>query len=252
MRPTILSALRTSRGRLREPNCAAFLPTSCASASPALTTESCASSRGTAGRPRERHSSHSRIAKTTAMFIACFGILLVVGKLFGISFIGIKYILYYAIFYGFGWLVKWTEGWWKRWWIKIANVVYFICLVVFLVIIFNYDLYHTDDGLVSICIRAIAGFTGNAVILAVCRKYVEILGNAKVDVIGKYTLEIYATHMCVNNLMEMEKSFFTAAGFENFICSLILTVIFTLIIIATFKTFPLADFIFYGKTRKKA
>lgn len=55
------SALRTSRGRLREPSCAAFPPTRCASASPALMTESCAFSRELEGRPRERRSSHLRM-----------------------------------------------------------------------------------------------------------------------------------------------------------------------------------------------
>lgn len=195
-------------------------------------------------------SGRGRIAKTAAVFIVCFGGLLAAGKLFGLSFIGIKYILYYAIFYGFGWLVKWTEDIWKPWWRKIANTVYFICLIVFLGIVFNFDLYHTGDGLVSIAMRAAAGFAGNGVILAVCSEYENILGKLRLDKLGLYTLEIYATHMCVNNLMEMGNGFFTAAGFGNFVCSLILTVLFTAIIIATFKAIPAADFIFYGKRKK--
>lgn len=99
--------------------------------------------------------------------------------------------------------------------------------------------------------RAIAGFTGNAVILAVCEKYESILSRIKLDWLGMYTLEIYATHMCVNNLMEMGQGFFTAAGFGNFICSLIITVLFTTIIIATVKAIPAADLVFYGKRAKR-
>lgn len=123
----------------------------------------------------------------------------------------------------------------------------FLCLAVFLAIVFNFDLYHTGDDIVSIVMRVIAGFAGNAVLLAVCEKYVDTLVKAKLDKLGMYTLEIYATHMCVINLMEMGQGFFTAAGFGNFICSLILTVVFTIIIIATFKAIPAADFVFYGK-----
>ena len=67
-----------------------------------------------------------------------------------------------------------------------------------------------------------------------------------------YTLEIYATHMYVNNLMEMSSGFFTAAGLGNFLASLILTVLFTLIIIAVFKSIPVMNFVFYGKRQKKA
>ena len=77
------------------------------------------------------------------------------------------------------------------------------------------------------------------------------MSRIKLDKLGMYTLEIYATHMCVNNLMEMGPGFFTTAGFGNFICSLILTVLFTTVIIATFKAIPAADFIFYGKKQKK-
>lgn len=192
-----------------------------------------------------------KILKVGAIFVICFGILLFIGKLAGINFLGIKYVLYYAIFYGFGWLLKWTESWWKQWWSKVENTVVFLCLIVFLAIVFNFDLYHTGDGIVSIAIRAMAGFTGNAVLLAVCGKYESILSRIRLDWVGMYTLEIYATHMCVNNLMEMGQGFFTAVGFGNFICSLILTVVFTTIIIATFKAIPAADFILYGKKQRK-
>lgn len=153
-------------------------------------------------------------------------------------------------YYGFGWLVKWTEPWWKQWWPRVKNTVMFFCLAVFLGIVFNFDLYHTGDGIVSIAMRCIAGFAGNAVLLAVCEKYTESLGKVKLDKLGMYTLEIYATHMCVNNLMEIGQGFFTAAGFGNFICSFILTVVFTTVIIATFKAIPATDFIFYGKKQK--
>lgn len=190
-----------------------------------------------------------RIIKTVMVFVSCFGILLVAGKLFGLNFLGIKYILYYSVFYGFGWLTKWTQAWWEKIWGKLSNIVYFICLFVFLGVVFNFDLYHTDDGFISIAMRAIAGFTGNAVLLAVCTKHKKLLSMVKLDLLGMYTLEIYTTHMCVNNLMEMGKGFFTAAGFGNFICSLILTVLFTTIIIGTFKAIPATDFIFYGKRK---
>ena len=81
-------------------------------------------------------------------------------------------------------------------------------------IVFNYDLYHTGDGIISIALRAIVGFTGNAVILTVCGTYESILSRIRLNWLGLYTLEIYATHMCVNNLMEMGQSFFTAWDLE--------------------------------------
>ena len=188
-----------------------------------------------------------RIIKTGTILTICLGLLVGMGLVCGINFLGIKYILYYSIFYGFGWLVKWSESWWKHWWPKVKDITLFLCLVIFLAIVFNYDLYHTGDDLVSISLRCIAGFAGNAILLGICRKYAEVLNKLRIDKIGRLTLEIYATHVCTINLMEMEESFFTSAGFGNFICSLILTVMFTVMIIATFKTIPAADLIFYGK-----
>ena len=196
-------------------------------------------------------SNRGRIIKAGGTLIACLGMLLIIARFAGINSFGIKYILYYAIFYGFGWLVKWGEPLWKQWWLKTGNTITFFCLIVFLAIVFNFDLYQTDDRIVSIAMRAIAGFTGNAVLLVTCGRYTELLSKIKVDKIGMYTLEIYATHMCVNNLVEMEKGLFTLYGFWNFVASLIITSVFTVVIIMTFKAIPLADLVFYGKKQKK-
>ena len=195
-------------------------------------------------------STKGKAVKTLTSLISCFGTLLVIGKFFGINFLGIKFIVYYFVFYGFGWLVKWTEPWWKQCWSKIKDTAIFVCLVVFCAIVFKFDLYHADDNVLSIMIRCIAGFTGNAVLLTVCEKHEEVLNKAMLDKLGMYTLEIYASHMFVNNLTKMGQEFFTAEGFGNFVCSLILTVVLTTVIIATFTAIPAADFLFYGKRRQ--
>ena len=195
---------------------------------------------------------NGKILKTAAVLIICFSLLAGVGLALGINFLGIKYILYYAVFYGFGWLVKWTEDWWKQWWPKVSNVAVTVALIFFLAIVFNYDLYHAPDNLNGIALRCIAGFTGNLVLLWCCGRYEIQLEKTRIGWIGMYTLEIYATHMYVNNLMEKGSSFFTVGGFGNFIASLILTVLFTAIIIAVFKSIPAVDFVLYGKKLKKA
>ena len=193
-----------------------------------------------------------KILRMAVVLIICFGLPTGVGIAFDINFLGIKYILYYTVFYGFGWLLKWTEEWWKQWWPKVSSIIIAIALIVFLAIIFNYDLYHAPDNLIGIALRCIAGFNGNLVLLWCCSKYEGQLNRLNLRWIGMYTLEIYATHMYVNNLMEMNSGFFTVAGFANFVASLILTVLFTQIIIAVFKSIPAMDFVFYGKRQKKA
>ena len=190
-----------------------------------------------------------KITKTGIALAAAFGILLMAAKVFGLNFIGLKYILYYAVFYGFGWLVHKTEDWWKQWWPKVSGIVVTISLIIFLAIVYNFDLYHAQDNLIGISLRCIAGFAGNLVLLWVCSKYKDGLNRLHLGWLGRYTLEIYATHMYVNNLMEMGNGFFTAGGFGNFVASLILTELFTTIIIAVFKSIPAFDFVFYGKKK---
>lgn len=164
-----------------------------------------------------------------------------------------KYVLYYAVFYGFGWLVHRTEFWWKQWWPRVENAIAEATIIIFVAIIYNYDLYHCPDDLLSIALRCIAGLTGDFVLLWICKKYETVLAKAKLGWIGICTLEIYVTHMYVNNLMTTGNSygFFTVMGFWNFVISLVLTVTFTAIIIAVFKSIPAMNYIFYGKKSRK-
>ena len=193
-----------------------------------------------------------RIIKTGAVLVFCVGILSAVGIKIGINFLGIKFIFYYAVFYGFGWLAHWTQGLWNKWWPKVRNIVAVLSLMVFIAIIYNYDLYHCGDDLISIGLRCIAGFTGNFVLLWVCQRYEKQLDKAKLGWIGRYTLEIYATHMYVNGLMKADNGygFFTVVGFGNFFISFVLTIVFTVIIIAVFKSIPVTNFLLYGKREK--
>ena len=124
-----------------------------------------------------------------------------------------------------------------------------VALAVFIAIVYNFDLYLVADNLIGITLRCIAGFTGNLVLLWVCGWYEEKLKH--LGWLGMYTLEIYVTHVYVSNLMEMSSGFFTLSGFGNFVVSLILTVLFTTIIIGVFKSITAFEFVFFGKNIHK-
>ncbi len=195
----------------------------------------------------------NNIFKALYLIVACglfYGMLLVIVVIsHNMNIFGIKYILYYSIFYGFGYCIKWTISIWKPLWNSSKSIMVFVSIVVFLAIVYNYDLYHCGDDLTSIVLRCIAGFTGNLVLFNTIEKFRSTLIKAKIASIGKYTLEIYCTHMYVNNLFMASNGsiFWSAAGFSNFIISFICTCIFTAIIIAVFKSVPFANFIMYGK-----
>lgn len=187
-----------------------------------------------------------------AVCIVSFGILGALALKLGLNFIGIKYILYYAVFYGFGWLARATEDIWKKQ-SGVKNWVLFICLIIFLAIVYNYDLYRCGDDLKSIALRCAAGFAGNVVVLSNCEKFKDFLEKAKLAKLGMYTLEIYCTHMYVNSLFQASNvnGFFTVTGFGNFTVSLICTIIFTAVIVVVFHSIPAANWLMYGKREKK-
>lgn len=202
----------------------------------------------TSGKGREHN---KNIVWTILVVCGFLCVFIAIAYAAGINFLGVKYIMYYGVFYGFGWLMRKPQEWWKRGYSKIADFVVFISLVIFLAIVYNYDLYRCEDNLVSIVLRCIAGFTGNVVLLWFSRQYKDLLKRIKLDRLGMYTLEIYTTHMYVNHLLVVEEanSFFTPAGFGDFMVSLILTVGFTGLIILVFKSIRATNFIFYGKNK---
>lgn len=189
------------------------------------------------------------VVKTATSVIAMLGLLGVIGILFGIKFIGIKLILYYSIFFECGWFLHRTQNVFKQLIEKYSGLIVFAAIVCFSAIVFNYDLYHGEDSLISIALRCVAGFSGNAVLLWVANKYKETFERIRLDQIGLYTLEIYTTHMYVNGLMGAGNTsgFFTVTGFANFTVSLLLTTIFTAILIMIIKSIPLTNFLLYGK-----
>lgn len=159
--------------------------------------------------------------------------------------------MYYSVFYGCGGLFHKTQDKLMRFVTNYSKTIGFLALVCFSSIIFNYDLYHCDDNLIPITLRWIAGFSGNVVLLWITNQYIEFFEKVRLNKIGLYTLEMYTTHMYVNGLMSAGNTsgFFTVPGFANFAISLILTTIFTTILIMVIKSVPVANFILYGKSK---
>ena len=191
--------------------------------------------------------------KVFIILVIISSMLLLLIKTKGISFLGIKYIIYYSIFYGTGWIIKWTENFWKKWSPQLLSYLICCCILIFLGIVMNYDLYNSEDNLISIIFRCLAGFTGNAILLYLSYNYKNWLSMIKLDQLGKYTLEIYVSHVYVSELMNSDNThiFFSVLGFSNFVISFLLTVVFTAIIILTFKSIPILDLLFFGKKNRK-
>ena len=187
-----------------------------------------------------------------AMTLGVYYVVLLVGaKLTSVSFLGIKFILYYGLFYELGWFIRWTQAFWEKQKTFFYDMLAFICICGFSAITFNVNLYLIEDNLVGIILRFIAGITGNYVIYYVVKKWVPQLRKVKMEWVGMYTLEIYVTHMYTNHFFSMvaNDAFFTVSGFATFTVSLICTVVLTGIVIVVLKSIPATNYLFYGKRK---
>lgn len=181
-----------------------------------------------------------------------YGLLLGIASLKSTNYIGIKYILYYGLFYGIGWLLRWAQPFLNKKSEKFCEIVAAVCICIFVAVVFNVNLYLIEDNLVGISLRFIAALTGNYVLYYIIKRYSILFEKAKMATIGLYTLEIYVTHMYTNNLFYgvANNKIFTVNGFMTFTISLLCTSLCAVIIILTFKSIPIMNFLFYGKRKK--
>lgn len=183
-------------------------------------------------------------------FVICMlTIISIIGICVSISFAGIKYILYYSLFYFFGYFVNVTHLSMSKYYISLKDILFPIALLLFFSITFNYNLYRDNDNLLSIVLRLITGFTGSYILYAFVNKYKNRLCRLRVDWLGKYTLEIYCTHMNLYKLMlfNQDNSLYTVNGFFNCMISFFMVSVFTILIITVLKSNKFTNLIMYGK-----
>lgn len=183
-------------------------------------------------------------------FIICMlSVISIIGIFVSISFAGIKYILYYSLFYFFGYFVNVTQLSGSKYYIRMKDILFPVALLVFLGITFNYNLFSESDNLLSISLRLIAGFSGSYVLYVFVNKFKNGLCRLRLDQLGKYTLEIYCTHMNLCGLMLLNKgnSFYSVNGFFNCTISFFMVSVFTILIITVIKSNKYTNLIMYGK-----
>ena len=140
----------------------------------------------------------SYILMTIFFFIVFTIALFVIGRFVGFELLGIKLIVYYIPFYTLGFIFGKLIG--ESFKVNhhiLANMVSFICGLIWLALIINFNLYSMDETLLNIAIRYCASTAG---CVAFCWAIVNIYThlNEKISKqliwIGKHTLEIYVMH----------------------------------------------------------
>lgn len=183
--------------------------------------------------------------------LVVYAVILLAGLRFGIKLLGIKFILYYSIFYGIGYVARFFREKSNGFDVNksVKDVLFAVAVLVFAAVICNVDLYTGGDGLMNISYRLIAGLCGMIALMYVVKRYQSSLQKTKLPTLGRYTLEVYCTHMYLNNLMSVDNmhDLCSVMGFVNFTAGLITCSLFTYLVIVILKSNRITNRLFYGK-----
>ena len=178
--------------------------------------------------------------------------LLALGLKTGIRFLGINLIIYYYLFFAIGHLFFCFNEIIKR--ILKQKKVQISAFVVFgvaiITVCLNFNVANLNDSIIEIFLRVVSAITGcsTVTILVYWMSNMDSKFNNILKFIGKYTLEIYVTHLYFIGLLKKGKYYlFTLQGLGIFTLALGITVVLTVVTIWIIKKIWFLYFILYGK-----
>ena len=187
------------------------------------------------------------------MFVFGMIILLGIGIIFGLSFLGIKLTLYYMPFYFCGFLYgKYQDKIHKfKGSKKVIELVVAISAIVWMYSLIRINFYSLQDSGINIIIRAIVSMTGCITIFGLIRDC-NIIKNSVgkfLEWCGKHSLEIYLTHYLVLNLVSLSNkyAFNTIEAITVVLINYVITIMLCLIIIFMINKNMCLKKILFGK-----
>lgn len=184
-------------------------------------------------------------------------LLLIIGSQVGITFLGIKYTAYYIPYYVLGWLAgsfvesKYFPPFRKYF----LNIFLLVMLVVYVVLILNFNVYTMQDTLVNIVIRMCVSGCGCMLMLGMAYKLDET-AEARLEKVfrlpAKYSLELYLVQYFVLHFLSTESySVLTVTGFLHCLAYFAIVLSVCGVIIFVININPLAKTLFFGKLPKQ-
>ena len=211
----------------------------------------------------------SKIKKTIPQFLVYMtvyvladGLLLVLGRGLGMSFMGIKYALYYSIFYLIGRTFARISANNFKIESKSCNklfcgvgkeVIVAICTFVYLYFLTRYHLFNLSDGIRDIIIRFIASLAGCVTICstidALMSKKSGWGGFRLLEAVGVHSIEIYLTHYLLLTLIQITPSpeMNSIEGASLLLVNFIVTIVMTWVVITILEQNRLLKYVLYGK-----
>lgn len=197
----------------------------------------------------------SQIAKSIAnIFLYLIGMsaLAAVALILGMSFLGLKFTLYYMPFFYAGVLF----GKYKSNILQLKNGFKFIELfaalsaLIYFTLLIRFNTFYISENLIGIFVRAVISLTGCCFICFCVSKFnLNGLSNKFLKFIGQHSLEIYLIHYIFLSIFKTNPifEFMSLKGF--FVCAVNYTITLAITIIIAFllNTNRLLKFVLFGK-----
>lgn len=176
--------------------------------------------------------------------------LLIIGRFYGMRFLGINLLLYYYLFFSLGFLlfqnrsiiVKVLSS------RKIVNAVGIIASAIFIGIVCLHNIELAPDGIINICLRVVAAISGCTSIAIAVFILSQNKSNKWLSIVGQNTLEIYVVHVQYIGLLPKGVHYlYSIDGGIIFLTALSITVVLTTITIVVIKKVPVLNVLLFGK-----
>lgn len=178
------------------------------------------------------------------------GFLVAIGLVMGISFLGIKFVLYYTLFYGMGFLwgkFKETIEAWAHY-EKVKGICESLLLLGFVLVAYNVNLF-AEDSLRTVILRILASVGGCVVMIDIIARDTSWLSR-KLAWVGSCSLEMYVLHFFMLNIISPKGlELHTLSGVLTVGVNYILTVSFTLVAIYVLNRNKYCRLFLFGKTK---
>ena len=176
--------------------------------------------------------------------------LLMVGRLFGMRFLGINLLLYYYLFFAAGRFLFCNQVVIKRCFdsLIVLYVTGLLTVAIYILIVQNHNIELAPDGIENICLRILAAVAGCTAIAIGVYIFSRERTNKLLEILGQNTLEIYVVHVHYIGLLPKGTHYlYTVDGFIVLLVASLITALMSFVTILIMKKIPALNFIFFGK-----
>ena len=176
----------------------------------------------------------------------------------GFNFLCLKLTLYYSCFYYCGFLFSkiYPLVKDKRLYRKAETAVVFICAIVYLYMIINFDLWSAGDTIGGIIVRLVSSFSGCVLTFKIVNQLAASgPQNAfikQLDIIGRQSLGFFVIqHWFLQSIAVEKTAFLSLYGFLTFVLIFVIALLGCKFVIYILRTNKILSFLFLGEYKKR-